>query len=160
MSSSESIAACPLWRRYSDIYFVRRITIATLLSFLSAIFAGTHRFCYSALASSSVVLILPVSRILLSESRIFTCAHLGLYCYSRGTWTHLSLYRVWRCALVFRRGLFPVPWIRFGHRRRGLPEDVGQRHHRLPGLLLPAKPWSERTMVAEDSRSVLGWECT
>jgi uncharacterized membrane protein YjjP (DUF1212 family) len=42
-------------------YFIHRITIATLLSFLCAVFAGTHRLCYSAMASSSVVLILPVS---------------------------------------------------------------------------------------------------
>ncbi|KIM73743.1 hypothetical protein PILCRDRAFT_99247 [Piloderma croceum F 1598] len=41
---------------YSNVF---EITIATLLSFLSAVFAGTHRFCYSAMASSSVVLILP-----------------------------------------------------------------------------------------------------
>jgi hypothetical protein len=37
-----------------------RITIATLLSFLSSALAQTHKFCYSAVASSSVVLILPV----------------------------------------------------------------------------------------------------
>jgi hypothetical protein len=37
-----------------------RITIATLLSFLSGALAQTHKFCYSAVASSSVVLILPV----------------------------------------------------------------------------------------------------
>jgi uncharacterized membrane protein YjjP (DUF1212 family) len=37
-----------------------RITIATLLSFLSGVLAQTHKFCYSAIASSSVVLILPV----------------------------------------------------------------------------------------------------
>lgn len=36
-----------------------RITIATLLSFLAAALASTGTFCYSAIASSSVVLILP-----------------------------------------------------------------------------------------------------
>ena len=36
-----------------------RITITTLLSFMSAVFAGTHHFCYSAIASGSIVLILP-----------------------------------------------------------------------------------------------------
>ncbi|KAI0259453.1 hypothetical protein BC834DRAFT_833522 [Gloeopeniophorella convolvens] len=41
---------------YSNIF---EITIATLLSFLSAALAQTHQFCYSAVASSSVVLILP-----------------------------------------------------------------------------------------------------
>jgi len=41
---------------------VRRITIATLLSFLSGALAQTHKFCYSAVASSSVALILPVRR--------------------------------------------------------------------------------------------------
>ncbi len=40
-----------------------RITIATLLSFLSGALAQTHKFCYSAVASSSVVLILPVGSI-------------------------------------------------------------------------------------------------
>jgi uncharacterized membrane protein YjjP (DUF1212 family) len=38
-----------------------RITIATILSFVSAALANAHFFCYSAVASSSVVLILPVS---------------------------------------------------------------------------------------------------
>ena len=37
-----------------------RITIATILSFLSAALASTHVFCYSAVASASIVLILPV----------------------------------------------------------------------------------------------------
>ncbi|KAA1473295.1 DUF1212-domain-containing protein [Dentipellis sp. KUC8613] len=41
---------------YSNVF---EITIATLLSFLSAALASTHKFCYSAVASSSVVLILP-----------------------------------------------------------------------------------------------------
>ncbi|KAI0064971.1 DUF1212-domain-containing protein [Artomyces pyxidatus] len=41
---------------YSNVF---EITIATLLSFLSAALAQTHHFCYSAVASSSVVLILP-----------------------------------------------------------------------------------------------------
>ncbi|KAJ8516926.1 hypothetical protein ONZ45_g5812 [Pleurotus djamor] len=41
---------------YSNIF---EITIATLLSFLAAALAETHRFCYSAVASASVVLILP-----------------------------------------------------------------------------------------------------
>lgn len=36
-----------------------RITVATVSSFLSAALASTHQFCYSALASGSVVLILP-----------------------------------------------------------------------------------------------------
>jgi hypothetical protein len=46
---------------HMSLISIHRITIATLLSFLCAVFAGTHRFCYSAMASSSVVLILPVS---------------------------------------------------------------------------------------------------
>ncbi|KAH9021301.1 hypothetical protein EDB85DRAFT_2189706 [Lactarius pseudohatsudake] len=41
---------------YSNVF---EITIATLLSFLSGALAHTHKFCYSAVASSSVVLILP-----------------------------------------------------------------------------------------------------
>ncbi|EGN92570.1 hypothetical protein SERLA73DRAFT_65511, partial [Serpula lacrymans var. lacrymans S7.3] len=41
---------------YSNIF---EITIATLLSFVSAGLASTYHFCYSAVASSSVVLILP-----------------------------------------------------------------------------------------------------
>lgn len=43
-----------------------RITVATLLSFLSAVLARTHHFCYSGVASSSAVLILPVSDLLLT----------------------------------------------------------------------------------------------
>lgn len=43
---------------YGNVF---EITIATLLSFLSAALASTKHFCYSAVASSSVVLILPVS---------------------------------------------------------------------------------------------------
>ncbi|KAF9222193.1 DUF1212-domain-containing protein [Gyrodon lividus] len=41
---------------YGNVF---EITIATLLSFLSAALASTKHFCYSAVASSSVVLILP-----------------------------------------------------------------------------------------------------
>ncbi|KAI0247757.1 hypothetical protein BJV78DRAFT_1243036 [Lactifluus subvellereus] len=41
---------------YSNVF---EITIATLLSFLSGALAQTRKFCYSAVASSSVVLILP-----------------------------------------------------------------------------------------------------
>lgn len=42
-----------------ELNLVYRITVATLLSFLSAVLAGTRHFCYSAVASSSIVLILP-----------------------------------------------------------------------------------------------------
>lgn len=45
---------------YANVF---EITIATLLSFLSAALASTKHFCYSAVASSSVVLILPVSTV-------------------------------------------------------------------------------------------------
>lgn len=41
---------------YSNVF---EITVATLLSFLSALLASSGFFCYAALASSSVVLILP-----------------------------------------------------------------------------------------------------
>ncbi|GJJ13485.1 hypothetical protein Clacol_007739 [Clathrus columnatus] len=41
---------------YSNVF---EITIATVLSFLSAALASSGKFCYAALASSSVVLILP-----------------------------------------------------------------------------------------------------
>lgn len=41
---------------YSNIF---EITVATLFSFMSSALAATNYFCYSALASSSVVLILP-----------------------------------------------------------------------------------------------------
>ncbi|KIJ62428.1 hypothetical protein HYDPIDRAFT_94568 [Hydnomerulius pinastri MD-312] len=41
---------------YGNVF---EITIATLLSFISAALASTKHFCYSAVASSSVVLILP-----------------------------------------------------------------------------------------------------
>ena len=52
VTHADSIAATLPWFR---------ITIATLLSFLAAVLAGTYHFCYSAVASASVVLILPVS---------------------------------------------------------------------------------------------------
>ncbi|KAF9002205.1 hypothetical protein BDQ17DRAFT_551655 [Cyathus striatus] len=39
--------------------YVFEVTITTLFSFIAAALAATHRFCYSAIASSSVVLILP-----------------------------------------------------------------------------------------------------
>jgi uncharacterized membrane protein YjjP (DUF1212 family) len=43
---------------YGNVF---EITVATLLSFVSAALASTKRICYEAVASSSVVLILPVS---------------------------------------------------------------------------------------------------
>lgn len=49
-----------------------RITIATLLSFLSGALAQTHKFCYSAVASSSVVLILPVGSDTFAHHPYFT----------------------------------------------------------------------------------------
>ena len=52
-----------------------RITVATLLSFVAAALASTHRFCYSAVASSSVVLILPVR----NAERVFRTAHAHVY---------------------------------------------------------------------------------
>ncbi|KAF8641639.1 hypothetical protein AX16_009865 [Volvariella volvacea WC 439] len=41
---------------YSNVF---ELTVATLFSFISSALASTHKFCYSAVASSSVVLILP-----------------------------------------------------------------------------------------------------
>lgn len=41
-----------------------RITIASLLSFISGAFAASRHVCYAAVASGSVVLILPVSFLL------------------------------------------------------------------------------------------------
>ncbi|KAG6918000.1 hypothetical protein DXG01_017010 [Tephrocybe rancida] len=41
---------------YSNVF---EVTVTTLFSFLSAALASSHYFCYSAIASSSVVLILP-----------------------------------------------------------------------------------------------------
>ncbi|RDB21619.1 Pheromone-regulated membrane protein 10 [Hypsizygus marmoreus] len=41
---------------YSNVF---EVTVTTLFSFLAAALASTHHFCYSAIASSSVVLILP-----------------------------------------------------------------------------------------------------
>lgn len=41
---------------YSNVF---EVTMTTLFSFLSAALAATHHFCYSAVASSSIVLILP-----------------------------------------------------------------------------------------------------
>lgn len=43
---------------YGNVF---EITIATVMSFVSAALASTKHFCFSAVASSSVVLILPVS---------------------------------------------------------------------------------------------------
>ncbi|KAH0835484.1 hypothetical protein J3R83DRAFT_9150 [Lanmaoa asiatica] len=58
---------------YANVF---EITIATLLSFLSAALASTKHFCYSAVASSSVVLILPVSnRDRASPSQILMIAY-------------------------------------------------------------------------------------
>lgn len=52
-----------LFVAYSDdLHFSSvRVTITTLFSFISAALAATHTLCYSAITSSSVVLILPVS---------------------------------------------------------------------------------------------------
>jgi hypothetical protein len=54
----ECVAEC-FWMHgffFPDVH--DRITVATLLSFLNAALASTHRFCYSAIASSSVVLVI------------------------------------------------------------------------------------------------------
>lgn len=58
MFSSKSSVLIATRKACANLYV--RITVATLLSFLAAVFAGTRHFCYSSVASSSVVLILPV----------------------------------------------------------------------------------------------------
>jgi uncharacterized membrane protein YjjP (DUF1212 family) len=58
--------------------FFSRVTVTTLFSFLAAALASTEYFCYAAIASSSVVLILPVSpapNFLVISPRPFTPLH-------------------------------------------------------------------------------------
>lgn len=45
----------------TDVNWGGRITIASLLSFIAGAFAASRHVCYAAVASGSVVLILPVS---------------------------------------------------------------------------------------------------
>ena len=54
-------------RIYANVMY--RITVATLFSFVAAALASTKYFCYSAVAASSIVLILPVSNGLLRGRR-------------------------------------------------------------------------------------------
>ncbi|KZS95158.1 DUF1212-domain-containing protein [Sistotremastrum niveocremeum HHB9708] len=54
------LVAAQQWCSRNELYSnVFEIAIATLLSFICAALAATHKFCYTAIASSSVVLILP-----------------------------------------------------------------------------------------------------
>lgn len=48
-----------------------RITVATLFSFIAAALSTTGYFCYSSIAASSVVLILPVSVLIIIDEVIF-----------------------------------------------------------------------------------------
>jgi len=58
---------CPRNELYGNVF---EITIATLMSFVSAALASTEQFCYSAVASSSVVLILPVGVVMVYFFRL------------------------------------------------------------------------------------------
>lgn len=99
---------------YANVF---EITIATLLSFLSAALASTKHFCYSAVASSSVVLILPVS----SRDRAFP-SHIanesacltGLYRAQRVSRAFVALFGCWCCSIMFRPDVlaFPGLWAR------------------------------------------------
>ena len=53
--------------RTTDLSIDHRITVATLFSFLSALLASTGRFCYSAITSGAIVMILPVRASLLEK---------------------------------------------------------------------------------------------
>ena len=48
------------------LIYSNRIAVATIISFVAAALGSTNHLCYAAIASGSVVLILPVSYILLS----------------------------------------------------------------------------------------------
>lgn len=53
--------------------------MATLISFMAAALASSHKFCYSAIASSAVVLILPVRQSLLCACCVLTLARVSSF---------------------------------------------------------------------------------
>lgn len=77
---------------FSNVF---EIAIACIISFVAAGLASTGRFCYTALVSGGVVLILPVSGG--SETRFFRdetradCDRVTLYCAVRSSWPRGTL---------------------------------------------------------------------
>lgn len=113
---------------YGNVF---EITVATLLSFVSAALASTKRICYEAVASSSVVLILPVSpdfsdflflTSLPSFSFFLFGSHPtankppGLHSFKRLPRTLLPLPSSRLRASLLRPCVQPVPWLWARHR--------------------------------------------
>lgn len=104
---------------------VFEITIATLLSFLSAALASTKHFCYSAVASSSVVLILPVS----SREKPFRgnkaneSAYEGLYRAQRVPRAFVAFFGCWCCSTMFRPNVLTFSGLWARNWRPTIPND-------------------------------------
>ncbi|KAL5480596.1 PRM10_1 [Sanghuangporus weigelae] len=158
---------------YSNVF---EITITTLLSFLSAVFAGTHHFCYSAVASGSIVLILPGFLVLngsleLSSRNIVSGA------------VRLGYAVMYALFLGFGLSIGGTLYEKFTGNPVADPEDYtcGSSHHadgpwyqRTPGgqwafLTVPMfslflslrnqAPWRKKELIVTVIISCIGWTC-
>lgn len=104
---------------------VFEITIATLLSFLSAALASTKHFCYSAVASSSVVLILPVSnRDKASPWKIANeSAYKGFYRSQRVPRAFVTFFGCRCCSIMFCPHVLAFSGLWARDRRPAVPDD-------------------------------------
>jgi hypothetical protein len=98
---------------YGNVF---EITVATLLSFVCAALASTRRVCYEAVASSSVVLILPVRTHLSLSLRTGAYKPLGLHSPKRLPRTCLPLPNSRLRPSLLRPHVQPLPRFRAGHR--------------------------------------------
>ena len=153
-----------------------RITITTLLSFLAAVFAGTHHFCYSAVASGSIVLILPGFLVLngsleLSSRNIVSGA------------VRLCYAVVYALFLGFGLSIGGTLYEKFTGKAVADPEDYtcayshdadGPWYQRTPGVkwafltvpmfslflsLRNQAPWRKKELLVTVAISCIGWTC-
>ena len=138
---------------YANVF---EITIATLLSFLSAALASTKHFCYSAVASSSVVLILPVSSRRLVVVTTDENAYKGFYRSERVPRDFVAFFGCRSCSIMFRLDVLPFPGLWACDRSRTVRKDYwagGCWSDRLCVLNIPR---SCRTVVAANAKPVVG----
>lgn len=111
--------------QHQVVDLVSRVTVTTLFSFIAAALAASRRFCYSAVASSSVVLILPVSYICHLIRAVNADFLSGFYCSQWRSRVNVAQHRRWFCASLLRHSIRSFPWVWVGDGCKGIRADHG-----------------------------------
>lgn len=151
------LVAAQQWCSRNELYSnVFEIAIATLLSFICAALAATHKFCYTAIASSSVVLILPGAIVLsgsleLASKNIISGSVRMMYA---------VMYSVSPLAVFIYPSLTlpspALPRLRIGNRRADLYRTHAPSSTRFRRLRMLRIALLRSTMVPSQSLRILG----